>query len=520
MEATQSQYAVTVWVPFFTGHLSVFGSGWILWHVFWGTGASSGTSRQFRNHSAVFTPGAAQSQNITWLAAVQQKLQQKPHLRILLGLSAYDLMGSWAMAWTFVLSPRGESGWDGAFGSMASCRFQGFLIQAGCGVALYNAMLSLYYYLTICRGIRLETWWQMERIVHIFTFLVAMSLAVAGAATNMFNPIYGYCYIAPYPSMCGAKEPCDTWFSPQDIGWILQVWGHWMMQFALVVVVVCNFLIWRKVLSQSRRLTRYSIKKTSTTSVDPREAETSESSMVRRFRGSRGSAINIEDKKRNARETLVFQQCFFLTLAFILCAIGPITFHLAMWTNGYTAFWQTIITATLGPLHGFMNFVVFVRPIYLQVRRRFGQQLSRWQTLNMVLFRRDPLAAASQLVVVHSQDVGQFKSSTAANLSSRVDSMGDQIVETNAIQSTDPTNDDEDISDCMSLGDHHETEEDTTANVNAANSPSPTAGTAIVPRIVPNRAPLDTIVSEEISKPQNDSDDGYGLPADEFEGEH
>ncbi len=94
------QLATAVYVPLLTANLSVIGSGLIIY--------------------CMLGPGR------------QTKLR-KPHHRILLAMSVYDLLYSLVKAWTFLLTPRdgqpGAMGVPGAMGNMKTCRLQGFFIE-------------------------------------------------------------------------------------------------------------------------------------------------------------------------------------------------------------------------------------------------------------------------------------------------------------------------------------------------------------------------------------------------------
>jgi len=85
-------------------------------------------------------------------------------------MSIYDFLYSLAKAWTFLLTPRagqpGAMGVPGALGNMATCRLQGFFIETAHATGAYNSLLSIYFWLSICRGVKNERWEKFEPFAH------------------------------------------------------------------------------------------------------------------------------------------------------------------------------------------------------------------------------------------------------------------------------------------------------------------------------------------------------------------
>ena len=160
------QYALTAYIPLLTANLSVAGSSTIIYSIL-------GHGKEARS----------------------AKLQ-RPHLRLLLAMSCYDILYSMAKAWTFLLAPVGY-GVPGAQGNFATCSFQGFCIQVGAhATGAYNAQLSLYYWVTICLGVQEKSWVRYERFIHGVIACLFFGLGIFGLSIGLYNPAFGWCFIA------------------------------------------------------------------------------------------------------------------------------------------------------------------------------------------------------------------------------------------------------------------------------------------------------------------------------------
>lgn len=211
------QFGLVAYTPLLTGSLSVMGSSLII--------------------CSVLGPGRRELKKL-----------KKPHLRLLLAMSIYDLLYSIPKALTFLLAPTGY-GVPGAQGNMTTCRMQGFFIQLAHATGSYNSLLSFYYWLSICRGMTVSTWNRYEPFLHILIFVVFFGLASVGVAIKLYNPAWSWCYIASYPPGCEAtpeSPPCER-FPPQQLGLCYEVFAQMFIQFYFVVVIFTNAAIWYKV---------------------------------------------------------------------------------------------------------------------------------------------------------------------------------------------------------------------------------------------------------------------------------
>lgn len=130
--------------------------------------------------------------------------EQQIYHRIMLGLSVMDITTTLGL----MVSPffnRAETDLPLAMGNAATCTASAFFASFFIGSCLYNCLLSLFYVLTVRRGVpqqvlarRCEPW------MHIIAFGFPIGQAIVGAATEVFNPsqLINICLAAIYPWNC------------------------------------------------------------------------------------------------------------------------------------------------------------------------------------------------------------------------------------------------------------------------------------------------------------------------------
>lgn len=149
----QAQQIALAIVPKFTSFLSLLGSSWVIVEVL--------TERE--------------------------KMQSVYH-RLLLAMSIYDVLESvWNFASTWPIV-RGTPNIWGASGTTQSCTTQGFFLQLGLAIPMYNAFLSIYYLLVIKYNMpdaRLRK--RVEPPMHVAAFVFAGGTAFAAIGLKLFS---------------------------------------------------------------------------------------------------------------------------------------------------------------------------------------------------------------------------------------------------------------------------------------------------------------------------------------------
>ena len=116
-------------------------------------------------------------------------------------------MSSWAV-------PKGT--WAFALGNMATCNYQGFLLQLAIGAPLFNASLGLYYALLIRMKWTDKMLAKIEYWVQGFVWTFSIGTSIVLLPLKQYNQIGQVCWIIGSPTECGDSThisnpdvPCD-----------------------------------------------------------------------------------------------------------------------------------------------------------------------------------------------------------------------------------------------------------------------------------------------------------------------
>ena len=153
MAWNETQNIALAIVPKFTSFLSLLGSSWIIVEVF-----------------------------------TEKNKTQSVYHRLLCAMSIYDVLESvWNFCSTWPI-PVGSPNLWGASGTTQTCTAQGFFLQLGLAVPMYNASLSMYYLLVIKYNMpdaKLRK--RVEPSMHAASFLLAGGTAFAAIGLDLFN---------------------------------------------------------------------------------------------------------------------------------------------------------------------------------------------------------------------------------------------------------------------------------------------------------------------------------------------
>lgn len=270
--------------------------------------------------------------------------------RILLGLSIWDFMTSIAVFLGTWPIPIDTPGVFMASGTAATCTAQGFWMQLGVGAPLYNASLSIYYFLVIFKGWKECQLKKIEPFFHGIPILFSLSTAIAVAATDSYRSSNVWCWISSDRSVfrfCFFYGP---------------VW------FALTIVTVAMIAIYGRVLVQERKTKQYREPEQSINQRKPTisNLEKKNSTISLSIRSSkRSSASRSSGQSRQiASQAMFYVGSFYLTFAF---PSWTRIYQLTM--NKQPPFAVIALFAIFFPLQGFFNALVYFRPRYLRYRK-------------------------------------------------------------------------------------------------------------------------------------------------------
>jgi hypothetical protein len=108
--------------------------------------------------------------------------------RILVGMCVVDILASTAWFLSTWAAPE-ATGWPFASGNVATCNFQGFLLQLAIAAPLYNCSLALFYTMIIkYRWSAAQLVW-LERLVHAFILTFSLGTSVLLLLLDQYNHV-------------------------------------------------------------------------------------------------------------------------------------------------------------------------------------------------------------------------------------------------------------------------------------------------------------------------------------------
>jgi hypothetical protein len=266
-------------------------------------------------------------------------------------------------------------------------------------VAFVNAFLSLYFMLKITRNFTDQTFLRFEGPAYVISLLVPLTFGVIGIVTESFNTSEAYriCVYGDYPPLCSESLDVEcqrgSTYKIQDYvftGVLL------IMTISSIACVIRLYVHVRAQLRASRTQAFHS---------------TFDETAKKRSRGTDQLAIFFEYRIVTPLSHTLFSvlfvavlvQSMLYTFAYLNGLLWSILERIVTDAMGETdtggkpgIFILQIVSYIMFPLQGFFNFIIFIRPLYLQ-RRKDCSTESRVQTIILVLHgeKSPPLVASS-----------------------------------------------------------------------------------------------------------------------------
>lgn len=358
---------------------------------------------------------------------VLQNSKKTPYRRILLAMSACDILGTFGYAMQPFFVPTGYfNSYVWAFGNKTTCSALGALTQFALSAHFYSAFLSFYFVSTIRYGMREDAFAKKyERWLHAFILLWSIGTSIAGVVMDFFraNVLGPGCWVNSFPDECIPEEGCNI----ELIGWIIgkilvlcESSGTWQHDFnltphfegglptllAFIGIIVNNLILYcfvrrtvkegeKKAMQNESRLAMYNKSQSKNNNNNVEEsAEMSLAGVSQRSIGNRGSVLRSSDKQwQRVRE--VGKQSFFYVSAFFMCYIWSLIKHGLDAQNfdeieGSGAYFLPILLlqAFFLPLQGFFNASIYFRPKYIQAKRKYKGQTFMWYVRRSIIGKK------------------------------------------------------------------------------------------------------------------------------------
>jgi hypothetical protein len=305
------------------------------------------------------------------------------------GMSCVDVLASFAWFLSVWAVPRGSG--PLARGNVASCNFQGFLLQFAVGSPLYNCSLALYYVLVIKYNWTNEQLVKIERYIHAFIITFIMSTSIAGLPLRMYNRVGAVCWVVGLPGNCDRSTitpsdvPCERGNWAWAFGTFLFYVPLWI---CVLLCMVAMFVIYLQVRQTFGKLQMYGFTDENGSTIIENNNKRRWSSLTRPSFSSTGEEAapapptecnpdpsslsttftiaaqrqrnNMQEQKHASRLNIFAMQAALYSGSFFITWAPSTVWSAAHWLN-VGCLYLDLAAATCEPLQGFWNMLIFIR---------------------------------------------------------------------------------------------------------------------------------------------------------------
>lgn len=258
-----------------------------------------------------------------------------PIHRVLLAMSVVEILASFAWFLSTWAVPRGSFAF--ATGNIATCNFQGFLLQLAIGAPLYNSSLAIFYLLIIKKRWTDDQLRKIETTIHAAILSFAVGTSILLLRLGLYNHVGAVCWVIGDPAECGnsSYQPSDVPCLRGDNAWL---WGlalfYGPLWFCVIACCIAMIILWLEVHKTHNNSRRYS----------------------RAIEGME----NVVNRSSRCDEKQVAIQAILFCLTFVITWMPSTLWSIAHWFN-WTHFALDIASAIAEPLQGFWNFLIFLK---------------------------------------------------------------------------------------------------------------------------------------------------------------
>ena len=317
-----------------------------------------------------------------------KKLRSKSYERLMLGLSSVDILNSVRLIiFPTIFHPFTEPS--------VACTVEGFIVSLSLAGPMYNAVLSVYYFLVVVYGVsnqrisqRYEAW------LHAIPFAYGIAGAFLGLGMGVFNPKQDniMCYVAEWPHRCSGDE-CDRGALATVYEYVAVLVPLTMILMVLVGANAAIYMKVRRVLKKTEKYTSHPCtpsRFSSSASELRRDEDIEEESHPHVQPPPRAvqSGTNRQSSS-SAKTQKVAVQSILYVLAYLLCFGWSVIVSVAAWIvpdriERGDFFPLSVLEMIFFPAQGLFNAFVYARPTYLRLRNE-ESDLSRWHCFRKAL---------------------------------------------------------------------------------------------------------------------------------------
>lgn len=270
----------------------------------------------------------------------KKRKDRKSYHRILLGMSCVDLYTSF---W-YIFSSYPVKG--GVVTNQALCSAQGWGLQMGLTIPIYNTMLAFFYMLVIRYRWNHDRLQKVELLFHIIPLSLGLGTSLAGLGLKLYNNANIWCWIASYPSTCKSSfenngvTDCIRG-NNADIYRLAFFYGPLFC--SIILSIILTVLTIQYIASVEKKSAKYAMKR-----------------------------VKNKNNTNTYSKLVAIQSFCYIGVYFItwtpLSAVRCIQFA------GKTApRWLLLLGTFFTPFQGFMNCFVYFRPRFLEYRNKYPE---------------------------------------------------------------------------------------------------------------------------------------------------
>jgi len=336
---------------------------------------------------------------IIWIICRTFKKLSVPFHRLLLGLCVADVISSSAQSFSTLPAPNSFDVIWNANGSKGLCRAQGFFIFLGSVAApLYNCSMCIYYLIVVTyrKGKNADAYIEgkIEFCLHAVPIVVSLVGATTILSMDAFNPNMTYCYIGADPT-CDDLE-CDKRNANAKVLFIVFSAGPYMI--LPCVIFSTMTIMYRAVLAQEKKLQRFGVgalalrvknrnknsngggvegndnNATKEKKINSRNPFVRMKSWIASRRSSKNKIIRSNSAGKQSRA--VMNKALSYSLAFFFTYLFPIIISIRTLIGLESGPALSILARVFFPLQGFFNFLVFIHPKVVHIKKSSREDIS------------------------------------------------------------------------------------------------------------------------------------------------
>ena len=318
----------------------------------------------------------------------------KTHLlsRIMFGLSFGDIVTTSALfLQPFLIPTNQDPVLRFARGNQTSCNALGTLMRFPASVAAYNCFLSVYFLCTVrfnWKPNESGSFRKWEILGHTFALSIPIVFGIAGIVTDSFNlqALINICELGPLPTDCTVNKDLEC-IRGGEISLTLD-WAYTGIQLVLTVIAICcTVSLYRYVRQQTIQSNRHAFAQ------QQQQQQESNNTAHRRRSSHQQHRTPMEDQSRE-----VAVQAALYTLAYMNGLLWGLIYRIVydmVDVSGRDSepafFCLAVLAYCFFPLQGFWNSCIYIRPRYLNWRRRHPEGSRLW-AMKQVLSGEEPIA--------------------------------------------------------------------------------------------------------------------------------